>query len=54
MTWTPHHMQDNQEKQTPKPSVNPFKWVLLGVGGIVASCTYWYTWTYDEDHRKVC
>ena len=36
MTWTPHHMQDNQEKQTPKPSVNPFKWVLLGVGGIVA------------------
>ena len=36
MTWTPHHMQDNQQQQPSTSSRSPFKWVLLGVGGLVA------------------
>ena len=37
MTWIPHHMQDNQQQQQPPTSSrSPFKWVLLGVGGLVA------------------
>jgi hypothetical protein len=35
MSWTPDHMKD-QQTETPKSTKNPFKWVLLGVGGLVA------------------
>ena len=35
MSWTPDHMKD-QKIETPTSTKNPFKWVLLGVGGLVA------------------
>ena len=35
MSWTPDHMKD-QKIETPASTKNPFKWVLLGVGGLVA------------------
>lgn len=35
MSWTPDHMK-NQQTETPASTKSPFKWVLLGVGGLVA------------------
>ena len=35
MSWTPDHMK-NQQIETPASTKSPFKWVLLGVGGLVA------------------
>lgn len=35
MSWTPDHMK-NQQIETPASTKSPFKWVLLGVGGLIA------------------
>ena len=34
--FTPSHMSDKDEQQPPAPKTSPFKWAVLGVGGIVA------------------
>ncbi len=34
--FTPSHMPDKENQVPPTPKRNPFKWVVLGVGGIVA------------------